>query len=69
MKFQSQDEKDVLARLMLSSDFRYYVKMLGTDYEKAIADLLYGPPDQAESRRGHARALHDQLKSLGVIEK
>lgn len=69
MKFQTEEQKAVLARLVASGDFRYYVRMLSDEYEKAVHDLLFSPPQDAELKRGAARQLFSQLKELGMTRK
>lgn len=69
MKFQTEEQKAVLARLLQSGDFRYYVGMLSSEYEKAVADLLFSSPQDAEVKRGAARQLYTQLKELGMTRK
>lgn len=66
MKFQTQQEQDLLNRLTSSTDFKQYVHKLVEDYEKAVKALLFAPSQDAESRRGEARNLYQQLKDLGL---
>lgn len=68
MKFQTQQEQDLLKRLTSSTDFKEYLKKLVEDYEKSVESLLMGPASEAEVRRGQARELYLRLKELGLIQ-
>lgn len=66
MKFNTEQDQEVLARLKVNGDFRHYVNMLWGDYKKAVRAALHAPASDADLARGEARCLHEQLKSLGI---
>jgi hypothetical protein len=65
MKFELNEDIDLLNRLTSNHDFQHYVRKLEEDYRKALEDLILSPGQQdVEVKRGFARQLHQQLKAL-----
>jgi hypothetical protein len=65
-KFQTDQDKERLRRLMASPDFRHYVNMLWGDYKRAVAGVFGASSQDVDVKRGYALAIHTQLKDLGL---
>ena len=58
-----------LLRLTENNDGKLLIKELSEDFDKAMRNVLYCPDEELRAARGHARALHEQLKKFEDARK